>query len=96
MPYRSYRTRALAIPIGKAPAEFGLSNAPLSTHSPVFPTVPVALPAQSLERRPDIAGVDRRMAAANEQIGIAKAAYYPTLIHCRASRPRGYFVAELV
>jgi len=44
-----------------------------------MPDIPVTLPAQLLERRPDIAETERRMAAANEQIGIAKAAYYPTL-----------------
>jgi outer membrane protein TolC len=79
MVQRAQYEHALAILIGKAPAEFSLPNTPLSTHSPVFPIVPVALPAQLLERRPDIAGVERRMAAANEQIAIAKAAYYPTL-----------------
>lgn len=44
-----------------------------------MPSIPVALPAQLLERRPDIAAAERRMAAANEQIGIAQSAYYPTL-----------------
>jgi NodT family efflux transporter outer membrane factor (OMF) lipoprotein len=44
-----------------------------------LPTIPVALPSQLLERRPDIASMERHMAAANEQIGIAQAAYYPTL-----------------
>jgi NodT family efflux transporter outer membrane factor (OMF) lipoprotein len=79
MVQRAQYEHALAILIGRAPAEFGLPPAPLTLESPVLPVVPVALPAPLLERRPDIAGAERRMAAANEQIGIAKAAYYPTL-----------------
>src|SRR5579862_7060937 len=50
-----------------------------STSYNQLPSVRVTLPAQSLERRPDIAAAERRMAAANEQIGIAQAPYYPTV-----------------
>ncbi len=76
---RAQYEHALAILIGKPPAEFNLPATPLNLQPPTLPTVPVSLPAQLLERRPDIAAAERRMAAANEQIGIAKAAYYPTL-----------------
>jgi NodT family efflux transporter outer membrane factor (OMF) lipoprotein len=76
---RAQYEHALAILIGKPPAAFSLSPIPLNIQPPELPSVPVALPAQLLERRPDIAAAERRMAAANEQIGIAKAAYYPTL-----------------
>jgi outer membrane protein TolC len=76
---RAQYEHALAILIGKPPAQLSLPITPLRTDSPALPTVPVAFPARLLERRPDIAGAERRMAAANEQIGIAKAAYYPTL-----------------
>lgn len=76
---RAQYEHALAILIGKPPAAFSLPPAPLNVQPPQLPSVPVALPAQLLERRPDIAAAERRMAAANEQIGIAQAAYYPTL-----------------
>src|SRR5579863_75603 len=76
---RAQYEHALAILIGKPPAAFSLPPVPLNVQPPELPSVPVALPAQLLERRPDIAAAERRMAAANEQIGIAKAAYYPTL-----------------
>jgi NodT family efflux transporter outer membrane factor (OMF) lipoprotein len=76
---RAQFEHALAILIGKPPAVFSLAPIPLNIQPPRLPSVPVALPAQLLERRPDIAAAERRMAAANEQIGIAKAAYYPTL-----------------
>jgi len=76
---RAQYEHALAILIGKPPAAFDLPSIPLNLQPPTMPSIPVALPAQLLERRPDIAAAERRMAAANEQIGIARAAYYPTL-----------------
>jgi NodT family efflux transporter outer membrane factor (OMF) lipoprotein len=76
---RAQYEHALAVLIGKPPAAFGLPPVPLNVQPPQLPSVPVALPAQLLERRPDIAAAERRMAASNEQIGIAQTAYYPTL-----------------
>jgi NodT family efflux transporter outer membrane factor (OMF) lipoprotein len=76
---RAQYEHALAILIGKPPAQFNLPPAPLNLHAPALPAIPVVLPAQLLERRPDIASTERHMAAANEQIGIAQAAYFPTL-----------------
>jgi NodT family efflux transporter outer membrane factor (OMF) lipoprotein len=67
---------AIAILVGKPPAEFSLPEVPLAATPP---SIPVGLPSQLLERRPDIAAAERQMAAANEQIGIAKAAYFPTV-----------------
>ena len=67
---------AIAILIGKAPADVTIPSVPLIA-SP--PPVPLGVPSELLERRPDIAGAERQVAAANEQIGIAMAAFYPNL-----------------
>lgn len=76
---RAQYEHALATLIGKAPAQFRLAARPLNVDAPELPLIPVTVPAQLLERRPDIAQAERQMAAANEQIGIAQAAYYPTV-----------------
>ncbi len=73
---RAQYEHAVAILIGKPPAEFSLPPLPLTTPPP---PVPVSVPSDLLERRPDIAGAERRVAAANEQIGVAKSAYYPVI-----------------
>ena len=68
---------AIAILIGKPPADFNLAPAPLGNYQP--PSTPVGLPSELLQRRPDIAAAERRVAEANQQIGIARAAYFPTV-----------------
>src|SRR3989475_2895450 len=74
---RAQLEHAIATLMGAPPADFGLPARPLDTRPP---DIPAGLPSQLLERRPDIAAAERRVAEANEQIGIAKAAYYPTLM----------------
>jgi NodT family efflux transporter outer membrane factor (OMF) lipoprotein len=73
---RAQLEHAIALLIGKPPSEFALSVAPF-TGAP--PSIPVGLPSELLERRPDIASAERQVAAANAQIGVATAAYYPTV-----------------
>jgi len=76
---RAAYEHAIATLVGKAPANFTLAADPITVHAPSLPAIPGVLPSELLERRPDIAANERTMAAANEQIGIAQAAYYPTL-----------------
>ena len=76
---RATYEHAIAVLIGKPPAAFTLPRDPITVAAPTIPAIPGMIPSQLLERRPDIASAERYMAAANEQIGIAQAAYYPTL-----------------
>jgi NodT family efflux transporter outer membrane factor (OMF) lipoprotein len=73
---RTQYEHAIAVLTGKPPATLEIARKILRS---VPPVTPVALPSALLERRPDIASTERQMAAANEQIGIAQAAYYPTI-----------------
>jgi NodT family efflux transporter outer membrane factor (OMF) lipoprotein len=73
---RAQFEHAVAILIGKPPAEFTLPPLPLTAPPP---HIPLSVPSELLERRPDIAAAERRVAAANAQIGVAKSAYYPQI-----------------
>jgi NodT family efflux transporter outer membrane factor (OMF) lipoprotein len=73
---RAQYEHAVAILIGKPPAEFRLPPLPLTAPPP---HIPISLPSELLERRPDIASSERLVASANAQIGVAKSAYYPMI-----------------
>jgi NodT family efflux transporter outer membrane factor (OMF) lipoprotein len=73
---RAQFEHAIAVLIGTTPSSFSIPVKPLNAAPPV---IPVGVPSQLLERRPDIAASERSMASANAQIGIAVAAYYPNL-----------------
>jgi NodT family efflux transporter outer membrane factor (OMF) lipoprotein len=73
---RAQYEHAIALLVGQPASTFSIPPEPLKA-SP--PSIPIGVPSQLLERRPDVAASERLMAQANAQIGIAKAAYFPTL-----------------
>jgi NodT family efflux transporter outer membrane factor (OMF) lipoprotein len=85
---RAQLEHAIAILIGKPPSEFSIAPAPLAAS---MPRIPPGLPSELLERRPDVAAAERRAASANAQIGVARAAYFPSLT---ISASGGYRSAE--
>jgi len=73
---RAQLEHAIAMLVGKPPAAVSIPREPLKATPPIIPS---SVPSQLLERRPDIAAAERLVAAANAQIGVAKAAYFPTV-----------------
>ena len=75
---RAQFEHAIATLIGKPPAQFNITPEPKTALN--LPAIPIGMPDSLLERRPDIAAAERRMAEANDQVGIARAAFFPSLV----------------
>ena len=73
---RAQFEHSIAVLIGVSPSRFSIAY---GRFNPALPTIPVAMPSDLLERRPDVAGAERQVQAANAGIGVARAAYFPTL-----------------
>jgi len=90
---RAQLEHAVALLIGKAPADFAIAPAPMRV---AMPAIPVGVPSELLERRSDVAAAERRVAAANAQVGVAQSAFFPSVIlsatlGSRASDPALWF-----
>lgn len=74
---RAQLEHAIAVLIGSAPANFVVE--PIAHWRPAVPAIPFDVPSTLLQRRPDVASAERRVAQANEQVGIARSGYFPSL-----------------
>jgi len=73
---RATLENAIAVLAGKPPSDFRIAKAPFKAH---IPDIPAGVPSTLLERRPDVAAAERRVAQANAQVGVAQAAWFPSL-----------------
>jgi NodT family efflux transporter outer membrane factor (OMF) lipoprotein len=89
---RAQYEHAIAVLVGKPPSEFTLAPAAWNMN---VPAVPLVVPSELLQRRPDIAAAERAVAAANAQIGVQQAAYYPSLSLSGSFGNSGTRVADL-
>ena len=89
---RAQNEHAIALLIGVAPADLTIAAAKLST---AVPAAPIIVPSDLLERRPDIASTERQVAAANAQIGVATAAYFPSLTLSGSAGTSGSTIGKL-
>ncbi|SEH85110.1 efflux transporter outer membrane subunit [Stutzerimonas xanthomarina] len=90
---RAQMEHAIAVLIGVPPAELNVAEL---DEIPELPAVPLALPSQLLERRPDIASAERQVIAANAQIGVAEAAWYPDLTLSASGGYRNSSLSNLI
>lgn len=90
---RAQLEHAIAVLIGVPPSELSIA---VREQLPALPEIPVALPSQLLERRPDVAAAERRVIAANAEIGVAEAAWYPDLTITASGGYRGSSFADWI
>src|SRR5262249_54905958 len=90
---RATLEHAIAILVGKPPADLAIGAV---TIDDAPPAIPMALPSALLERRPDVAAAERRVAAANAQIGVARAAFFPPLALSASGGLESSTIADLL
>jgi len=90
---RAQLEHAIAVLVGVPPSELSIAA---REQLPALPEIPVALPSQLLERRPDVAAAERRVMAANAEIGVAEAAWYPDLSISASGGYRGSSFADWI
>jgi NodT family efflux transporter outer membrane factor (OMF) lipoprotein len=90
---RSQYEHAIAVLIGKPPADFTFIESPLMSPPPV---IPPGLPSDLLERRPDISAAERRMQEANANVGVARAAYFPLIMFSPAGGLESTAISTLI
>lgn len=90
---RALLEHAIAVLVGEQPAKFSLAATPIRSD---VPTVPSGLPSTLLERRPDVAEAERRVAAANAQIGVAMSAFFPSLTLSGSDDYQGNTISRLI